>query len=758
MEAWSVFISFRLHLVRYTQLGSARYARPAPPHDGAEREIEPLDGTIKAKTTERLTHLWATVRPWLILLGATLTVMGYESRNGDQAYRLPLLLHRHDPTLFADDPFVAAFATFNPHAGYLALLDASQRVVGLSATLFLGWVCAFGLTAFALARIARWVASLSPTPTRDAGLALGLTASALAMIDRAGNIGTNHVFASMLLDRMIAHGLGWSAAALWITGSWQAALCGPVLIGAAAWIHPALGLQWGMVLGACWIIEALGGSRLRPCRRSQPHQSFFGRGPQTAAVLTLVMLSPNLAALPSQSRALLEGLDPQTFLILSAWIQSPQHMLPGQWRFEQWAAFGCHGVLAVPGLVTLVGALRRGDPRAGRLILLGVVLGLFLLASWVAVVVMEDLKATLFQPFRMATAARVWALVLIACHVAGLWNRRTAWGRVRAVLIAAGLTGDWRLVTVTLAESAAWLTERVRGDRSLVAPGWAEAFWLGVLGGGLLHLLHHDTRNGASILGGTLVVWMGVEALIRRHTQRIDRESTKEKSLPRWEPLSAIRPRPGVWLGLAWLVPGAAWCLQVVTPASDRADWPIALTARWRFLERPIDDEERLAWWCRTHLPAEARLVTPPGPKSIRLWSQRSVVFNRAGGPYHARGLAEWAERFRLHVGFEGDLQTFAAAYLNNRVALESRYDKLTDRQLADLARKFNATHVWTRTNAQATADSPLILLKTIGRHRVYRVREDWESLAPPESPTDGSAEPAGDGTKSSPRGALVLE
>ena len=54
-----------------------------------------------------------------VLLGLYLTLRGYHSFDGDQAYRLPLLLHRQDPQLFADDPFVRAFDAFNPHRGSL---------------------------------------------------------------------------------------------------------------------------------------------------------------------------------------------------------------------------------------------------------------------------------------------------------------------------------------------------------------------------------------------------------------------------------------------------------------------------------------------------------------------------------------------------------------------------------------------------------------------------------------------------------------
>ena len=70
---------------------------------------------------------------YLVLLGLFLTFRGYRSREVDQAYRLPILLHQQDARLYADDPFVRAFDGSIPHRGYLALLDAVSRPLGLSA-------------------------------------------------------------------------------------------------------------------------------------------------------------------------------------------------------------------------------------------------------------------------------------------------------------------------------------------------------------------------------------------------------------------------------------------------------------------------------------------------------------------------------------------------------------------------------------------------------------------------------------------------
>ena len=78
------------------------------------------------------------------------------------------------------------------------------------------------------------------------------------------------------------------------------------------------------------------------------------------------------------------------------------------------------------------------------------------------------------------------------------------------------------------------------------------------------------------------------------------------------------------------------------------------LIDRCRFIPVPLDDIERLALWCRDHTPGTARFIGPPGPKTFRLWSRRSLAFNRAASPYHAAGLADWFARFQEHVDFHG--------------------------------------------------------------------------------------------------------
>ena len=140
----------------------------------------------------------------------------------------------------------------------------------------------------------------------------------------------------------------------------------------------------------------------------------------------------------------------------------------------------------------------------------------------------------------------------------------------------------------------------------------------------------------------------------------------------------------------------------------------------------PVDDVERLAVWCREHTPAGARFVGPPGPKTFRLWSLRSLAFNRAASPYHAAGLADWFARYAEHVAYHGTPGAFVRAYQADRHGLERRYHELTDAARAALAVRQGATHVVAAAPSRGTRpdpNSPLEWLHSEGRYAVYRVR-----------------------------------
>jgi hypothetical protein len=686
------------------------------------------EGIGKGAIRELGISVWIA-RPWLsycLILGLYLALRGYHSLDGDQTYRLPLLLHRLDPALYADDPFVQAFDVFNPHRGYLAVLGAVVALVGLSTGLLAIFVATFLTTSRAIDRLASSVWPQLRWP-------VGLLAVVLVFAAKAGNIGTNHLFEAMVLDRLMALALGWQALAECVgrpdRGWWRAAasLC------LATIIHPSLGLQLALVVSGAWIVWGL-----LPASTGVSWPTAL-KGITGAALSVL----PGLALNVGSSRTLMAGLPPDDLWTLAVELQSPQHMLPELWRMPQWLAWGCYLVLAA---LALGGAYRarlseqRASPdppgwpaaRTRLVLLLGVIL-LGLAAAWVAIERFHDLRITLFQPFRMATVARGVALVLIAGRLLALWERRDWPSRLRAVLIAVALTGDWMLVVVTLAELSATVVEnlwdkipilsRLEARDSLEWPfsltrleSWPTESALpsglahaGVLVYGCWFLSRHDTESGhwpilIVVLGGVLAWFLEARGYRFRN------------------PLT-----PRLALAAAWTLPVLALLAGWIP-----VDHPLGRTAlvrglvtRCRFTAVPVDDMERLGLWCREHTIPSARFIGPPGPKTFRLWSRRTLAFSRAASPYHAAALADWFARFQDHVDLKVSRTEFVRRYIAGRHTIEERYDEMSPDRLVALALRQGADHVVALAPSAAARHSssgPLEHLHTEGRYAVYRV------------------------------------
>ena len=635
---------------------------------------------------------------FVLILGLYLSIHGYRSLDGDQAFRLPLLLHRQDPSLFADDPFVRAFDAFNPHVGYLALLDGASRLLGLSGALAGLYALMAAATCAGLDRLAR-----STWP--EAGIGIGVVAVGLVLLARAGNVGTNHLFEPLLLDRGIGFGLGWIALGSALTRPGPRRWVAPTAIGLAACVHPSIGLQLAILLSA----SSLGWAWLGPRRGGVGVGTAIG----SIGILGLALV-PCLAIQAGQGGMLFRGLPPDEFRILSVEVQGPQHMLPHLWQTPQWLAWACYPALAALAIMARGLNPDRSPARVRLAVLLTAnLLGLGL--AWIAVEGMGDLRVTVFQPFRLATVARGLALIALADRVQTLATRGDAIGRARALLLGVGLTGDWSLVIVTFNEFAITAAEAIEARLVLQKGRLGPIAGALVLGLGCLFLTQHDTEAGHERIVGALAIWAGsvVVRKVRGHRGPVAKAPTIR------------RHRLAAVVAIAWAVP-VAGMLAAWTPIGEHLggrSLVVALADRCRFGEVPVDDVERLAVWCRSETPTTARFIGPPGPKTFRLWSRRSLAFNRAASPYHAEGLADWAARFRDHVGFVGSTADFRRAYLDDRQALERGFGAMDDVRLAGLARRQGASHIVAGSSIRLGDGSPIERLHVEGRYAVYRVR-----------------------------------
>jgi hypothetical protein len=655
--------------------------------------------SVESQKRKKLPEYWLKIFAplfdrWLaycLILGLYFTFRGYRSFDGDQAYRLPLLLNRLDPTVFAADPFVRAFDAFNPHRGVLMVLGAATGLLGLAGGLLSLFAVMFLATCRGIERLARQTWSAPESAAQ-----VGWVAIALVLTARAGNIGTNHLFESTVLDRLIALALGWLALAATVSrperGWWQTAIA----LTPATVIHPSLGLQLALLFIGSWTFWALLGSRV------DVSWTLACRG----IILAILSVLPSLAINHALDRSLFQGLSKTDFWILAVELQSPQHLLPHLWRMPQWLAWGAYFVLAAL-------ALGRWRPERARLVAMLAVILVALLAAWISIESLRLPRITVFQPFRMATVARGLALVFIAGRLVELWHRGDMLARLRSVLVAVAFAGDWMLVVVTIVEAATTLTETLGASRRI-----ASLVFAGLIAGGLCFLSRHDTESGHWPILAVVIV-----GLIVPHCRQL--------VLPFVRGEGALARA----VVLAWIVPALALFAGLIPTQHTIAQSSLVrgLIAHCRFVTVPIDEIERLADWCRRNTPSSARFIGPPGPKTFRLWSRRSLAFNRASSPYHAAGLADWFARFQDHVDLHTSPEQFALTYRSGRHALESRYDKLSDYQLVALAQSQGADHVIAPASNDPNLDQdsrtkrqgPLVLLHREGQLAVYLVRPE---------------------------------
>jgi hypothetical protein len=652
-----------------------------------------------------------------------LTLRGYHSFDGDQAYRLPLLLHRQEPELYAGDPFVTAFDDFNPHRGSLLFLEALTRPLGLSMGLFALFVLTFGATCFGLERLAR-------AAWPEAGPSVGLLAIGLVLAAKAGNIGTNHLFEAMVLDRLIAFALGWIALAEVINSPDRGRTAAIVAIALACLVHPSAGLQLAMLLGASWIVWGT----LGRWTGVTPRLAVLG-----TAGLAMAVIPGLLVNLVSRA-SLMGGMPADTFWLLSVELQSPQHMLPHLWRMPQWLAFASY--LALAGLALLQNGsagrtvceqqdshdAARGAPWPQARLRLAISLAIILAslaAAWFLIEAHHHVRVTVFQPFRMATMARGIALVLLAGRLVALWRHGSWLDRLRVLVLGVAVAGDWLMFEVTLAELAVAVVQATRSRLGLsVRWQFVDAVVYGImLARGAYFLGHHDTEYGHFPLLCSVALGACAGFARQRDMSNYVRRGW-DWACGRWR-LAGI-------FALAWAVPLLALVVAgfIGNPAAENNPLVQSLINRCRLIEVPTDDIERLALWCRDHTPRSARFIGPPGPKTFRLWSRRSVAFNRAASPYHAAGLEDWFARFQEHVNLHAPPAEFVRAYVANRHGFEARYQGLSDVQRAALAVRQGATYVIAaapprghKAGKTSQQSCPLELLHIQGQYAVYRVK-----------------------------------
>jgi hypothetical protein len=138
---------------------------------------------------------------------------------------------------------------------------------------------------------------------------------------------------------------------------------------------------------------------------------------------------------------------------------------------------------------------------------------------------------------------------------------------------------------------------------------------------------------------------------------------------------------------------------------------------RFRLRAEPGRAERELYRRIRGHLPANARLLTPPTLGDFRLFARRAMYVDWKSTPMRGDEALEWQRRIDQTAG--GPLRTLGFA---QRRELNARYAMRGAEQLARLARREHLTHVVAMRELPLANRSGLTKLWRAGRYVVYAV------------------------------------
>ncbi len=387
--------------------------------------------------------LWAVV-----LLGlACYWRVGYGYGTGDHEEILPQLLRALDPSLFPRDPYLVgeddAFSVRFVFLGVLralsVVLPPPVAVFGLSVGAWLG--AGWAASRLALTLLASPTASgspLTPTASRTAAVLAVLAAIATVYWTPGGN--------ALVSPTLVPESLAWTPVLLAVDAfargrPYRAA----AWLGAATWVQPLIGLQFGLLLGIVGLWRMADGD----ARRALGQALGFG-------ALFFAVASPILVPTLLTQAGTVPPDDGLTTFTVTAWLRQAHHYLLFSQHPLTLARFGLVIAAGLGGLSVL--RARRVPLAHGRFAVRTLIV---IAALVVAYVVMtegaESLTVAKMQVFRLTVLAKLmlltWAAGAAVSLAPGRWRRASPaagrWGWAAAlaavaVTVATGASGIGR--------------------------------------------------------------------------------------------------------------------------------------------------------------------------------------------------------------------------------------------------------------------------------------------------------------------------
>ena len=534
-----------------------------------------------------------------ILAGAlSPLVHGYRFGSGNQISELPIILRAIDPGWLAGDFYTDATGGHGPRVYYAWLLARLASLVPLEG-LFLGLTC---LSSAAIVLSACMAARRISGGSMLAATLAGTLVTSVSSIELGGS---GRLFRGDLTASHLATAVALFA--LWAGITRRPVLCG-TLGGAAALVHPAIGIEYGLLGLAASGAGLLWERREREPRDEGGASAGEDRGAARDGVGAWLAGGSILLAVVTLAWWLPAGGDSAgaRWVEIESRLRHPHHALASTFPLRDWLLLGAFLAAAL-----LCWRRRFHAPTADR-----------------------DLMRRLLVPAGAALLAFVAGWLFTEVLPSPSWAAARLF-RLAGVIKWIGLV----LVGVVAAE---WLDRRARARNPF---GWLLVAGCGIaqplmaligIFGGLLHEgLRRDRAWSRLTRGACLVV---AAALLIRHGSR--EEAILVMVLLSFGLLLAGGRPTLTRLG----APAAATALVVSAFLAARAGLPVPFVEPPAIALRDVAATPA-ALFAREATPPGSVFVTPPGMGRFRLEAERPIVVDFKAFPFGQASMEEWRER-----------------------------------------------------------------------------------------------------------------
>lgn len=603
---------------------------------------------------------------YAFVLVASLLVYGYRFPSDNNYVEIPSIFSLLDPELYKNDFYVQDMLQFNPRYYYHNLIYFTAKLgLSLPQTYFLYYFLAFSSFVLGLYSLGKLFGRST------------LSASVLAflgLVAANGTIGDVDLFRTEPIPAIFAMGFAVWGIYFNFRQKW---ILGYLFFGFACLLQFLVGALPGALMAPVLMLEAKKNNSLQTAGLP-----FLILGTMASLVYVPMTIAGHTGS---------ESLSSAEFVYIYGHVRHPHHIIFSTFGWESWInliLFMVGGLLCI----NIADSLRAEDK-----IKLSLVIGASAFALLLGYVFVEIYPIAFIAKLQLARTtpfAQLMVLIALGTLVNEYYTRGNLALSILLIVTPLLENGGRVLFIVALALWALKATNNFLIVRSRLMTGiiGAGAFFLLVVAQPSL-----SNTDGASSLKEKLILFLIV---ISPFVIEVLREHSFKKN------------KIIIVYSLA-----ICTCLFLILGLFNALPSSLSNVFQRRLAQYyvPKDEITTLALRFRQQSNKDALVLVPPADNKFRFYSERSVVYSFKGFPYVDGGIKEWVNRMEAVFGSGSPPQGFKK--------LDLRYDERSGSELIEVARKFDANYILTRTDWHKDIEG--LEVDKEGNWVLYKIGED---------------------------------